>query len=130
MEARYHVNGLGEVGPCRARIKCRFGGASGQENHFISRADAENFIQKNLAAKYGPAQGLKKATHKELQAKARHSLLALKKGGIQVNTVPSIMEYSFTQTTGSSQVEVLEETPTPEFLARIKLGDFQKAFNK
>jgi Mor family transcriptional regulator len=38
---KYHINPeTGVVSPCKAKIRCRFGGESGHENHFESESDA------------------------------------------------------------------------------------------
>lgn len=48
--ANWHINTKGEVHPCRAKPgNCRFGGATGEENHFSSKEDAElSLAKKNL----------------------------------------------------------------------------------
>lgn len=49
---KFHVNGKGEVGPCRAKVRCRFGGESGVENHFDTAEAAAAAVQKNLQEEF------------------------------------------------------------------------------
>jgi len=47
---KWHINGNGEVGRCSAtKGKCPFGGASGLENHYSSREEAEKFVASSMA---------------------------------------------------------------------------------
>lgn len=49
---KFHVNGKGEVGECRAKVRCRFGGESGVENHFDTAEAAHAAVQKNLQEEF------------------------------------------------------------------------------
>jgi len=47
---KWHINGNGEVGRCTAtKGKCPFGGASGLENHYSSREEAEKIVASSMA---------------------------------------------------------------------------------
>lgn len=47
---KWHINDKGEVGRCSAtKGKCPFGGASGLENHYSSREEAEKFVASSMA---------------------------------------------------------------------------------
>lgn len=55
MATKYHVNpNTGMVSPCNAKIKCRFGGASGDENHFSRKSEANKFSEKIMEQKFSP----------------------------------------------------------------------------
>lgn len=49
---KFHVNSKGEVGPCKAKVRCRFGGESGVENHFDTVEAAREAAQKNLQEEF------------------------------------------------------------------------------
>lgn len=45
----FHISGsTGQVGPCRAAVRCPFGGETGQENHFASREEAQAEVSQRL----------------------------------------------------------------------------------
>lgn len=49
MARNFHISGsTGEVGPCRASVRCPFGGETGTENHFASREEAQNEVIQRL----------------------------------------------------------------------------------
>ena len=48
---KYHINENGEVSPCKAKIRCPFGGATGSENHFATKAEAVRAAEKLLQSK-------------------------------------------------------------------------------
>jgi len=52
---KYHINAKGEVKVCHAKIKCRFGGDSGQDNHFTSKEAAVKSAQESLVSEFGSA---------------------------------------------------------------------------
>lgn len=50
---KYHVNPeTGKVSQCRAKVKCRFGGTSGNENHFASKQAAETAAEGMMNSKH------------------------------------------------------------------------------
>ena len=55
----YHVNTAGDVKPCRATVKCPFGGESGKDNHFTDAAAARSFVEASF--KQETLASLKKA---------------------------------------------------------------------
>lgn len=56
---KYHINIHGVPAPCKAeKGKCPRGGASGEDNHFGSLKEAEEFIQNDLSEKHGTIPGL------------------------------------------------------------------------
>lgn len=57
---KYHINNKGEVKPCRAKVKCRFGGANGNENHFTSASEAEKYVQEKLTRTYDPMRSVRR----------------------------------------------------------------------
>lgn len=49
MARNFHISGsTGQVGPCRAAVRCPFGGETGKENHFASREEAQDEVSKRL----------------------------------------------------------------------------------
>lgn len=55
---KYHVNPeTGKVSICRAKVKCRFGGSTGNENHFSSKNAADQSAEGLMATKYSVAKG-------------------------------------------------------------------------
>lgn len=49
MARNFHISGsTGQVGPCRAAVRCPFGGETGKENHFASREEAQDEVAKRL----------------------------------------------------------------------------------
>lgn len=68
---KYHI---GSNGPsaCRARVRaCPFGGASGNENHFDTKSEAEEYYQKSLSEEHGLLKSSKRVSEdsdKELLA--------------------------------------------------------------
>lgn len=59
--SKFHVNGEGATGQCGAKEgNCPFGGDSGQENHYATKAEAEDAAQAMLSEKYGSFKTEKK----------------------------------------------------------------------
>lgn len=60
---KYHVNpDTGKVSACRAKVKCRFGGATGAENHFGTKPAAETAAEKLMSSRYVATAGKSKGT--------------------------------------------------------------------
>lgn len=109
--ANWHINDKGEVHPCRARSgNCRFGGASGEENHFSSRESAEL----SLAKKDGEYSALgtrrKRAPLDIGKAKTetRVAVETLLDKGVAVNTTKTLDGLPL-GVARHSQVDILEE---------------------
>lgn len=116
--ARYHINDKDEVHTCSAKIKCRFGGSSGKENHFSSKAAAEAKQQEIYSKKYGALGGVSRG-------KAGEELRKLSQAGMRVTQVSSVTKHSFPseKTLEESSVDVLDEKAPQELLASIRRGD-------
>lgn len=56
---KYHINNDGEARPCGAKVKCRFGGESGVENHFSSAEAAEVEVQKRLQKEFSHVSSMR-----------------------------------------------------------------------
>lgn len=124
--AKYHINNKGEVKLCRAQIKCRFGGASGSENHFADKSEAEKKAQKDLSQRYGQVNnGVQKAKGSPGDKLIR----GLRDRGYSVTHVTSIKSHSFGSgkpLTGPSQIDVLDEKPDPNLIRQIRNGQHRQ----
>jgi hypothetical protein len=76
MDIKYHINDKGEVHRCKARVKCRFGGATGVENHYSSLAEAEVAAQKTLTDNYGSMGAVQRATPSPQFTRTREAIRA------------------------------------------------------
>lgn len=47
--SKYHISGNGEPAVCTAKVKCRLGGESGQENHFDTPDEAREAFEKSMS---------------------------------------------------------------------------------
>lgn len=56
---KYHINNDGEARPCGAKVKCRFGGESGTENHFSTAEAAETEVQKRLQKEFSHVSSMR-----------------------------------------------------------------------
>lgn len=122
--AKYHINHKGEVKPCQARVKCRYGGASGSDNHFSNIADAEQAVQKRFSEKYGATN----AVSRKGKSASQEALASLSKKGVAVTTVSSVSSHRFQTPGRGSSVDVIDEKPTRKLLESITSGAV-KAFN-
>lgn len=125
--AKFHINNNGEPKTCHAKVRCRFGGASGTENHFSSLKEAEAASQKKLEKIYGSAQGgVKKA---DLSSDTKAALTKFYRDGVRVQHVGSIAAGNLTKPSATaSDVTVMDEKPSKELLASIRRGDFRNSF--
>lgn len=124
--AKYHINHKGEVKLCRAQIKCRFGGASGSENHFEDRSKAEQKAQKDLSQKYGQ---LNSGVQKTRPTAEENLIRGLKDKGYRVSRVSSIKSHRFERgsgVSGSSQIDILDERPDKELIQQIRAGEYRQ----
>lgn len=114
--AKFHINNRGEVKPCQAKVRCRFGGASGQENHFTSQEAAAAALQRNYGTKYGVSPtALRKTSLPSLQDLAAR--------GVPVNHVTSVRSHTFPPSQGVSTVDILDESMTPGFMEDLRGGN-------
>lgn len=73
---KYHVNPeTGKASPCRAKVRCRFGGESGQENHYTSKVEADRAAEAVLQEKYDTP-----STHKKVSPTFKKKCDRLKEG--------------------------------------------------
>lgn len=124
--AKYHINRKGEVKLCRAQIKCRFGGASGSDNHFTDKGEAEKKAQKDLSRKYGQVNS---AVQKAKTTPNERVINGLRSKGYQVTRVTSIQSHSFGSGQalgGASQIDVLDEKPDQALLKQIRAGQHRQ----
>lgn len=126
--AKYHINAKGEVKPCRAQVKCRFGGASGKENHFTNKNQAEKVAQMNFSAQFGETSAVRKNFIN--QKDAEKTLKTLSDKGVRVKNVDSVNDFNFNNSKdySVSNIDVLDEKPNKEWLNSIRRGNL-KAFN-
>ena len=93
---KYHMNPeTGKVSACRAKVKCRFGGASGSENHFNSKEAAEKASEELMSSKHGFTSVRKSAESKPV-GKSKFELTksniraGLVKTGISASALPDV----------------------------------------
>ena len=118
---KYHINNNGEVKICQARKRaCRFGGASGNDAHFESRSDAENFLQQQ----YGKSKSVTKASVAAKKAHAKKVFDKMKTDGVRVKNVNSVYNHNFAygKNTEVSNVDVLSEKLPSSFLDDLRSG--------
>jgi hypothetical protein len=122
--AKFHINAKGEVKQCRAQIKCRLGGASGNENHFSNKADAEQAVQAKFAEMYQPLDSVRRSPTPSEKRATTNAVNSFKKNGLRVSEVPSVVSYKFDNGLNFdvSNVDLLDEKPDPEFLAKLRSG--------
>lgn len=70
---KFHVNSNGEVGPCKAKVRCRFGGESGVENHFDTAEAAQAASQKNLQEEFSHLSSVRRGASPQF-VKTRDSI--------------------------------------------------------
>lgn len=125
--AKFHINNNGEAKACHAKVRCRFGGESGNENHFASMDAAEAESQKRLEKMYGKVTGGVKKS--DLSEGAKSALAKLYNDGVRIQHVESIAAAKLRKpSTTVSDVDVLDEKPSPDLLASIRRGYFQNSF--
>lgn len=73
---KYHINSDGEAKPCTAKVRCRFGGESGVENHFSSAEDAQKEVQKRLQKEFSQLLSVRSSGNSAQFAKNRDSIAA------------------------------------------------------
>lgn len=62
-EQKFHINSdTNTVGKCSAKVRCRFGGDSGMENHFETQEEAQRQVEKRFEKKFDTLAGTKKST--------------------------------------------------------------------
>lgn len=88
----YHVNpGTGKVSVCRAKIKCRFGGVDGTENHYDSKQEANAAAELVMAELHADTNRLKEPLRKavpvrtEFEASKKRIRESLAKAGVDVD---------------------------------------------
>lgn len=60
-EQKFHINSdTNEVGKCSAKIRCRFGGDSGMDNHFETKEEAQKQVERQFEKKFDTLQGARK----------------------------------------------------------------------
>lgn len=90
---KYHINGQGEVKNCTAtKEKCPFGGETGNENHFLSKKEAEIELQSRLKDTYGHLQGVMRKETKNSFDKDKEKIsdLLLKINIFNKNNLPQV----------------------------------------
>lgn len=113
---KYHINNNDEAKVCHAKIKCRFGGESGKENHFDSMQEAEQKIQEKYSNTLTQFKGISKTTSK-------NDLKKLSSAGIKVTKINNIESYNFQNDDFNvSNIDLIDEKPNAELLAQIRAG--------
>lgn len=92
---KFHVNSNGEVGPCKAKVRCRFGGESGVENHFDTAEDARAAVQKSLQEEFSNVSSARRKTSPQFVAIRDNITAAMISYGI-VDSADSLAEVSNT----------------------------------
>lgn len=87
--AKYHINGDGEVKPCRAKMgNCRFGGESGNDNHFgdinQAREAAAKKFQENFPSISSNTKTVSPERFSQVKEEIQKALVAY--GGVQKNS--------------------------------------------
>lgn len=100
MTTKYHINNHGYINECRAKEKCRFGGASGLDNHYSSINKARQaYEEKNNSDVFAVSNKNPDKSHlpkiKKALATFRKDLKARKNPG--VNTLSDTIRGGFTQ---------------------------------
>lgn len=125
--AKFHINNNGEAKACHAKVRCRFGGESGNENHFASMDAAETASQKRLEQMYGKVTGGVKKS--DLSDSTKTALAKLYNEGVRIQHVDSIAATTLKKPSSTvSDVDLLDEKPSPDLLASIRRGDFKNSF--
>ena len=124
---KFHINANGDAKPCHAKLRCRFGGASGSENHFNSLAAAEEASQKKLEKAYGKVTDAVRKS--DLSPAAKTALARLYNDGVRVQHIDSVASGKLSKPSSTvSDVDVVDENPSKDLLASIRRGDFQNSW--
>jgi hypothetical protein len=108
---KFHVNGKGEVGACRAKVRCRFGGESGVENHFDTAEAAHAAVQKSLQEEFSNVSPLRRKPSPQFVA-------------IRDNITNAMVSYGIVETT-----DQLEEVNNTEEMVDKWFGGSTKRYN-
>lgn len=122
-EVKYHINDDGDALRCRAKIRCKFGGASGFEYHFDSLQEAQERAQEVLRLRHGLLGGTTRGGRKEsgVQGAAAKDLVKMERSGMNVAHIDSVLEHDFSADEAHvSCIDVLEEKPDEALLASMR----------
>lgn len=124
--ARYHIGRGGKPGICRATKACPFGGDA---DHFSSKEEAQKFLEKKYSEMYSPYRG---DSRNSSGSRDRDGLLVLKqmqRSGMTVEEVKDVRTHDFSFPESGSTVDVLEDRPDPDLMAKIRQGKI-RAFER
>jgi hypothetical protein len=71
---RYHINSAGEAMPCTAKVRCRFGGESGVENHFDTAEAAQIEVQNRLQKEFSQVSSVRRGAASTQFIKSRENI--------------------------------------------------------
>jgi hypothetical protein len=108
---KFHVNDKGEVGACRAKVRCRFGGESGVENHFETADDARAAVQKNLQEEFNHLSSTRRTPSPQFVA-------------IRDNITAAMVSYGIVES-----VDDLEEVANTDEMVTKWFGGSRKRYN-
>lgn len=109
--ANWHINDKREVHPCRAGSgNCRFGGDSGEDNHFSSRESAELSLalKDEEFSALGTRRKRSSVDLKDARPETRSAVEGLLKRGVSVATTKTLDGLPLGDFT-HSEVDILEE---------------------
>lgn len=95
-QKKWHINNNGEVRPCRARIRCDFGGESGFDNHFTNESEAIENSNRILAERFGEiAASQSKKTDVTTDEREKLIEYGIKEAGKNASTRVEVIEKGF-----------------------------------
>lgn len=122
--AKFHINNKDEIKPFKAASHCRFWGNTGFESHFSTKEEAEQALEDKLHKKYGlTARNKNEKLNRECQV-----IDSLVSDGVSVERIDSLKDYDFVGSSNFSisNVDIVDEKPSKDFLKFIKSGQFEK----
>lgn len=93
---KWHINNDGDVKPCSAKKRCRFGGDSGFENHFTNYSEALENSTQILAERFGEISA-SQSKKNLISTEDRKKLIeyGLKDTGKKASTYTDVVEKGF-----------------------------------
>ncbi len=109
---KWHINDKGEVHPCKARLgNCRFGGQTGDKNHFSSREGAELYLAKGNSGFSELGTKRKRVTVEigAVKPETKAAVETLLDRGLAVSATSSLEGLTSATPSRSSEVDILED---------------------
>jgi len=109
---KWHINDKGEVHPCKARPgNCRFGGQTGDKNHFSSKEGAELYLAKGNSG-FSELGTRRKRVQIEIGAakpETKAAVETLLERGVAVSATKSLDGLTAATPSRSSEVDILDD---------------------